>query len=490
MLEFILKFFIPIALANTDAIAITEVFPNPEGQDLNEEYIVIKNTSNSEISLQDLYLDDQEGESPPYSLENYTIPPLGEIILESNETGISINNEEDQVRILDSNLEPILEINIKGVPEGEKYNPSNPNTSTPVISGIFPNPEGPDGEDEWVKIFNPNLTVIDLSLYYLDDEEGGSSPFQLTGQLYPSEEKTVYSTLTLNNSTDEVRILDLNGNVVDSISYESTEEGEIIFAKTPETTPTTVATTVQITEIMPNPEEDEASSEWIEIQNTGTETINLAGLLLDDSEDGSSPFELPETILEPLEFAIFYRSESSLALNNSSDSVRILTPQETVLDEVEYEKTKEGLSYQLTESLNPLTEEKTLDWKWNTPSPGTENIATYTLTTTVIEFTPELNLLITETNNQTYEFQTLKLDISEELTNTVFQKGAELTLTYQTINGENEITDFEIEMPEAETSTITIENSEEPLYKQLLPYITTILAVILLSIFESRKQRK
>ena len=362
------------------AIEVAEVLPNPEGPDLEQEYIILKNTSETEINLEGYYLDDQEGESPLYCLEGHTIAPLGELTLTSQETGISINNDRDEIRILDSDFKEVMSFEIEEALEGITYPLTKP-----------------------IKAFD-------------------------------------------------------------------------------------IPTSIIITEIMANPEEEETTNEWIELQNTSLQTINLAGLLLDDSEDGSTPFELPEIELGPSEFTIIYRSESGLSLNNSSDSARILTPDETVIDEVKYEKTKEGLSYQLIKTLDPTTGEIDQIWEWNTPSPEAENTYLYTIKTVVSEFDSESETLTTITDNQTFQFRTTNLETSEELTSTILAPGTEITLTYQTIDGENQITNFEIETQE-ESGTIIIENEPDPLYKRLLPYITTILATVLLSIYEIRSKK-
>lgn len=349
---------------------------NPEGPDLGSEYVVIENLTEEIVSLDGVYLDDKEGESPPYLLDGLEIQPFGEITLISEDTGISLNNNYDEVRILDENLEPIITIEL---------------------------------------------------------------PESLEGLPYPS---------------------------ITSINYEL------------------LPTTLRITEIMPNPEEEETTSEWVEIQNIGPNTENFQGILLDDSEDGSSPFELPETVLAPYEFTVIYRSESGIALNNSSDSVRLLTPDEEIIDEIEYEKTKEGISYQLVTSINPTTGISEEQWQWDTPTEGSENTGSFHLETKIIEYSE--GILSTESGT----FQTSNLEEGTELLETIFQPETEITITYRTINGENQITSYELETKEEESMiAIQVENEKQPLYKELLPYIVTVLAVVLLSIYEIKNQK-
>ena len=376
-----------LVFANTIPLEITEILPNPEGPDLGNEYIILKNQSNSEISLEGLYLDDQEGESSPFNLNSYTIAPLGELTLTSETTGISINNHGDQIRILNAMQNPVITLDVPESGENSRYFLTK------------------DGSYTW------------------------ETEFKATS-------RTVF----------------------------------------PET--------VTITEIMPNPEEAETEGEWIEIKNTSTETINLAGLLLDDCEDGSSPYELPEIEIAPLSYAVIYRPDSKISLNNSNDSARILTPEEKVLSSVEYEKTTEGLSYQLVQIINAATGEAREEWQWTEPTEGTTNKSIYSLRTIVTEFITLTETLITENDT----FSTSSLNISEELKETTFQPETEMELLYETINGENQIIDFEILNEEETQLTIEIESTEKPLYDRLLPYIVTVLAVGLLAIYESRKK--
>ncbi len=388
MLKLFLSLLIPISLANTIPIEITEVFPDPEGIDHSLEYIVLANTSNSDIGLTGLYLDDQEGESSPYSLNDYIIPPLGELCLYSSETNISINNNGDQIRILDTTLQPIIALDIPISLEGSKY-------------------------------------LLTKDGYTWEHEQIDISAF--SRQSFPKE--------------------------------------------------------IAITEIMPNPEENETDNEWIEIKNLSQNTIDLQGLLLDDNEDGSSPYEIPSIEIAPLGYAVISRSDSKIALNNSNDSARILTPNGDVLTSVEYEKTEEGLSYQLITIINTLTGETSEEWQWAEPTEGTTNNSIYNISGQIEEFDSLTSALKIKSAEKTYEFDTSNLDLSEELLGTTFQPETEITLLYRTINGENQIENFEIKN-ESTQSIIEIENTAEPLYKQLLPYATTILAIVLLGIYE------
>ena len=79
----------------------------------------------------------------------------------------------------------------------------------------------------------------------------------------------------------------------------------------------------------------EERDEWIELYNTGTVAVDLGGWALDDGEAGSSTYFIPAgTPLPPGGFAVFYRQDTGLVLDDAGDQVRLLAPDGTVADSV------------------------------------------------------------------------------------------------------------------------------------------------------------
>ncbi|PIR93532.1 hypothetical protein COT99_00175, partial [Candidatus Falkowbacteria bacterium CG10_big_fil_rev_8_21_14_0_10_43_10] len=102
---------------------------------------------------------------------------------------------------------------------------------------------------------------------------------------------------------------------------------------------------VIIFEFMPNPEGPD-ESEWIELKNIGSSTVNLINWQLDDEEGGSEPYVIKKDIfINPQESKIFEREETKIALNNTVDSVRLFNNLGELADEYSYSKTKEGVSF-------------------------------------------------------------------------------------------------------------------------------------------------
>jgi hypothetical protein len=70
-------------------------------------------------------------------------------------------------------------------------------------------------------------------------------------------------------------------------------------------------------------------------------------MMLDDIPDGGSlPFTLPNRVLRPGAFVVFFRSKSKITLNDAGDTVRLMAPDGRVLDEIHYLKVRAyNLSY-------------------------------------------------------------------------------------------------------------------------------------------------
>lgn len=146
-----------------------------------------------------------------------------------------------------------------------------------------------------------------------------------------------------------------------------------------------VSNAIKITEILPNPNSDEGDQEWIELFNSGTETINLGNWELADG--GKKPFLISDSAaLEPGAYKIFQKSETDLALNNNADSVFLYDFNGDLVDTVAYEKSQKGYSYALIGIKNssdlvasaagdfaPKSKQESA-WEWiSEPSPEAPN---------------------------------------------------------------------------------------------------------------------
>lgn len=86
--------------------------------------------------------------------------------------------------------------------------------------------------------------------------------------------------------------------------------------------------------------------EYIEVVNAGTVNVSLSGYKLDDYElDAtgkviSNAFTLPSGTLKPGEKAVFYGSQTGIRLDDSGDTVRLLSSSNVILDAFTYRPVK------------------------------------------------------------------------------------------------------------------------------------------------------
>jgi len=90
----------------------------------------------------------------------------------------------------------------------------------------------PEGNREWVEIYNPNSLTVDLTGWKIDDIPKGSSPFKIPDKTKISSRgyKVFYFSSKLNNSGDTIRLINPSGEVIEKFSYGKVEKG-VTFAK-------------------------------------------------------------------------------------------------------------------------------------------------------------------------------------------------------------------------------------------------------------------
>lgn len=103
--------------------------------------------------------------------------------------------------------------------------------SLPIITEILPNPLGVDTQNEFIELFNPFEHDISLTGLSLDDGDGGSKPYSFPPDtvLRAHEYRAWYSKdtkISLANTTDQVRILDTQGEVFHMIEYSGVKENK------------------------------------------------------------------------------------------------------------------------------------------------------------------------------------------------------------------------------------------------------------------------
>jgi hypothetical protein len=99
-----------------------------------------------------------------------------------------------------------------------------------IISELIPNPIGSD-DKEWIELYNTSDKNIDLYAWQLDDQDGGSKPYVFASStvLLAKDFLVLDRTqtkVTLNNTSDAVRILTPTGDIWQEVKYEKIPEGQ------------------------------------------------------------------------------------------------------------------------------------------------------------------------------------------------------------------------------------------------------------------------
>ena len=205
--------------------------------------------------------------------------------------------------------------------------------------------------------------------------------------------------------------------IVDEPQTETTTETEVVVTPPPTVTETTelaetagaatataddstvpyqYSNDVLINEFLPAPAT--GSTEWIELYNAGSVDVDLRGWTIDDAIGGSAPYVISESlIIKAKEYLVFPESETKIQLNNTSDDVRLLDPDQKLIDSVSYTKTQSNVSWSKVDDL------------WVETAGLTQGLAN----AEVLTETLEISSAVEEAETQTYDPAFKKIGISE-----------------------------------------------------------------------------
>jgi PKD repeat protein len=336
-------------VSGSSKIIINELLPNPTGADDEEEWIELKNISTETISLIGWKLGDAS--TKRYEIKQGSISTGGFIFFKRSMTGIALNNTGgDEVGLYNASGTKLDSIKYTGsANEGESYAKRDDNSWTwsikltpgakNIVEGKSAAPIIAIDTDTEVAVGDP--VVFDASdttdpegdeiTFVWDFADGDTDDGVLVEHRFAKEGiytiKLVATDKTGNKAEKSVIITVKNAvDFLGGISHTAVEN-------------------IKISEFVPNPAGSD-TTEFIELFNPTDEDIDLSGLKLDDEEGGSRAYTIPEgTVIAAGEYKIFGKQDTKLALNNTSDSVRILYPDGTILTEVSYDDVPEGSGY-------------------------------------------------------------------------------------------------------------------------------------------------
>lgn len=233
-------------------ITISEVLPDPVGDEAVGEWIELYSHAMNPVDLCDWSIDDEPGGSKEFSLTGMIINPESSILLERKQTAISLNNDGDQVRLFAGSGNLVDTLTYTGAISGSSYakrgdghwlwtpflTPAESNRFKDAtrrfparilrLAGVLPNPAGTDEGKEWVEVVNSGKTHQALDGWSLALPTGS---FTMSGIFLPPggvQRIELRPSLTLRNSDGILELHDPDGYVSDTLSWTIAHDDEVI----------------------------------------------------------------------------------------------------------------------------------------------------------------------------------------------------------------------------------------------------------------------
>ncbi len=331
-------------------VVLNEILPDPEGVDTNDEFVEIKNISNTEINLAGWAIGDKDKK---YYISG-SISPSGLLFWRRVVSGIVLNNiQSEEVFLYDSNGNVVDRIKYDRAESGLSYSRFSvdwkwTNQITPGQENIL------EEEDSVGVVWNLKYPVsadlnevVLLSAEESVDPRGGKLSFVWDfGSEKISGEEVEKSFVSSGVYVVDVFASSTAG-TVGKKQIKITVGGGLSLVNSP----------IVISEVMSDPNGQDGR-EYIEIWNSGSSTIDLSGWQL---RVGAKKYQIPDkTTISPFSCLVFYRAATKISLNNSGGKVELLAPGDSVVDVVKFGKSVSGKSYS---SVNG-------EWILTVPTPG------------------------------------------------------------------------------------------------------------------------
>lgn len=347
-----------------------------------------------------------------------------------------------------------------------------------IINEFLPDPEGSDSDNEWIELKNPTDQIAILDGWALDDAEGGSKPFALDGYKIQPESfliiKSSENKIALNNTNDEVRLMDYHGNVIDKVAYEKTNSGKSIARKTDNTweeaeTPTPgtenifplsitdaeqqtleqqptvgqLSDDIEISEVLPNPTGEDKNHEWIELHNNSDEAVNLENWKIVTK---NKKFTIDKTFtIKPGEYMILKFDDIGITLKNGENEIRLLDPEDNEMDAVSYDNAPEGIAFSKITTHKEMKNNSGIPtayaagqeqaWQWTTDITEAEKNPAYYIFEGKINEQPSSNGFQIKNGNETKYIAFTEEKLNPDLARLILKPGIEIEVIAEK-NGE------------------------------------------------------
>lgn len=367
------------AVSGPATLRLSELLPNPVGTDINE-FIEVTNIGASEVNVVGWRISDASGADYTIQdddLQNPLILPGAYLVLPRTLTGIALNNTGGEtVRLFPPNSSsPVHEISYTGsAPESASWASANDQwkwttTTTAGTANVITAANRPP-------IISINLPTNgftnDKLLFSAEDStdpDGDALTFQWTfgdgENAPPSEGETVSHTYAkAGHYKIKLTIDDGRGGkdtAERTLTIAADIEPQVLGLST--ITYAAGASEIVLNEIFPAPPKGE--EEWVELYNSGNESVSLVNWSLKDASGRVYTMPQDSNIL-PQSYLILKKSQTRLSLNNTGDDVLLLDLIGEIVDETSYPSAKIGISW-----IRDTNDE----WDWTSaPTPLANNI--------------------------------------------------------------------------------------------------------------------
>ncbi len=358
-------------------IMINEIFANPAGVD-TEEFIEIKNISKYAVDVSDWKITN-------IAKDEFFLPSLimgsGSLaVFYRQQSHLALNNIKEKLTLYSKAGRIIDQVECKSpAEEGASYQKSADDywgwaKITPAEENIYKKEILPVAT-----IYGPKEAAVFEFIEFdaSDSFDPLNRPLTYRWQFGDGRIAEGVAVRQLYNMAGGYKV---SLNVIASQTASTTEDFKITITNPDkDMAPTTTATStvgasesyagpaplIFISEIMPNPVGPD-NQEFIELISKEGYTVNLGGFKITDSSNKT--YTIAETtLIKPGQHLAFYKEQTKISLNNDRDVISLLSPDNIIMDQFEYDNAEEGASFIIDKDFSIK--------KSSTPTPGAPNIS-------------------------------------------------------------------------------------------------------------------
>lgn len=349
-----------------NSIVITEVFPDPAGDDSGQEFIELFNASDRSADLTGWWLANEAGKIYKWPASSTKPVIIGKsfLVLPRKISKLALDNSQDALKLYQPGRnKPLFSVNYSQASVGQSWN-------NLLYSNLSAQAQG----WRWSSSVTPGEANRIISANHMPDVK-----FTVSGSLYAGQPLVFDSSDTLDEDGDKLDFFwDFGDRHTSLLSMpehtffqpgeykivltvkdgksEGKKEKTIKIAKcvnpsscaiTPNSLPDRQEKTLKIdlilNEIFPDPAGSDQGNEWIEIFNSGGTRVNIKNWRL--GHKGRFYKFSQDNWINPFSYFLISNSLSKIDLRNTSDEVIFYDNEEEIMDSTVYAAAQEGASW-------------------------------------------------------------------------------------------------------------------------------------------------